>query len=235
MKVLILVMSARRAPWGALMDASRETWDAVDHPQTQTLYYCGKTHDPHLPNTFYSVHTEHLHDLSARTMFALKNSLTIPDWQFMARPNSSCYVHKVNLVKHIEMLPTTGVMQGLVTSGHRDDFMWGGGQYIFSRDVVERMVMNRQKYDEVLQEDQAMSKLAKDSGIVWDGSGKLASIDSNPDGSFRCLFYGGGESFVFTDFADMKKADDHYFFRCKQDHDRTLDVRIFHELKKHLS
>lgn len=234
MKVLILVMSARRAPWGALMDASLQTWDAVQHPQMQTLYYCGKPDGDKLPNTFYSQCSEHLHDLSARTLQALLHSLTIPDWDFMARPNSSCYVHKLNLFRHISTLPTQGLMQGLITTGHSPDFMWGGGQYIFSRDVVERMMMNRHKYNELVQEDQALSQLALDSGVQMNGEGKLASIDSDGGGTFRCLHYGGGESFSFTDFADLKKAEGHHFFRVKQDHDRTQDVRIMHELKKHL-
>ncbi len=236
MNVLILVMSARREPWGALMDASLETWDAMDHPQTQTLYYCGNVKEgQEHPKAFHSRHmSEHLHDLSARTMEALRHSLTLP-WDFMARPNSSCYVHKVNLVNHIETLPATGLMQGLVTTGFEPNFMWGGGQYIFSRDVIERMVANRQKWNDQIQEDEALSRLALDTGIAFNGNGKLASIDSaagSPE--FRCLFYGGGESFTFTDFADLSKASNQHFFRLKQDHDRTIDVRIMHELKERL-
>jgi hypothetical protein len=234
MKALILVMSARRSPWGALMDASRETWDSEAHPQTQTLYYCGKNTGEHLARVFYSRLSEHLHDLSARTIEALAHSLTIPDWDFLVRPNSSCYVHKVNLVKHLETLPTSGLMQGLVTTGFTPNFMWGGGQYIFSRDVVTKMLENRHKWNERLQEDEALSRLAVVSGVEMNGNGRLASIDNNKDGTFRCLLYGGGESFVFTDFADMRKADGHFFFREKQDHDRTQDVRIMHELKRHL-
>lgn len=234
MKALILVMSARRSPWGALMDASRETWDSVNHPQAQTLYYCGKATGERLDRVFYSNLSEHLHDLSARTIEALAHSLTIADWDFLARPNSSCYVHKVNLVGHLETLPTKGVMQGLVTTGFTPNFMWGGGQYIFSRDVVEKMVSNRHKWNDRLQEDEALSRLAVVSGIEMNGSGRLASIDKTGDGSFRCLLYGGGESFEFTDFADIRKADGHFFFRVKQDHDRTQDVRIMRELFQHL-
>jgi len=235
MKALILVMSARRAPWGALMDASLETWDAVENPQTQTLYYIGKSDYPKGPKVYMSTSSDHLHDLSARTMQALAHSLTIPDWEFMARPNSSCYVHKANLVKHLETLPKTGVMKGLVSTDHRGPWMWGGGQYIFSRDVVETLVSNRHKYDEILQEDEAISKLARMCGIEFDGTGMLASIDSTPGSNeFRCLLYGGGESFTFTDFAEMEKAGGHFFFRLKQDYDRTIDLRIMRELKANL-
>lgn len=234
MKALILVMSARRSPWGALMDASIETWDSVSHAQTQTLYYCGKNTGERLPNVYYSHLSEHLHDLSARTMESLAHAVTMPGWDFLARPNSSCYVHKANLVKHLETLPRSGVMQGLITTGFTPNFMWGGGQYIFSRDVVEKMVALRHKWNERLQEDEALSRLATVSGVEMNGNGRLASIDNNGDGSYRCLIYGGGESFVFTDFADMQKAEGHFFFRVKQDHDRTQDVRIMHELFKHL-
>ncbi len=233
MKALVLVMSARREPWGALMDASLETWDAEEHPQTQTLYYLGKAKEHH-PKAFHSHLSEHLHDLAARTIQALAHSLTLPR-DFLVRPNSSCYVHKGNLVRHIETLPTSGVMQGLVTTGFTPNFMWGGGQYIFSRDVIEKMIENRHKWRDTLQDDEAISRLAVESGVAMDGSGKLATIDSTPGSDeFRCLCYGGGENFTFTDFADIGKAGDHHFFRVKQDHDRSIDVKIMHALKNHL-
>lgn len=235
MKALILALSAQRPPWGALMDAAMETWDSVDHPQTQTVYYCGKNPKGEIHNrAIYSHLSEHLHDLSARTMQALVHSLTL-EWDFLARPNSSCYVHKVNLVKHLETLPATGVMRGLVTTGHNPDYMWGGGQYVFSRDVIEKLVANRHRFnDSTIQEDQALSKLALDCGFALDGKGMCASIDRDGSGPFRCICYGGGESFLFTDFADIKKAEGHFYFRCKQDHDRSIDVQIMHELFKHL-
>lgn len=231
MKVLILVLSARRDPWDKLMDTSIQTWDAEDHPQTQTLYYCGKSTEPSTEKVFYSpALTEELEDVSSRTIEAFEKALTIPDWDFLARPNSSCYVHKKNLVKFCEALPKENILYGLLTSGGRGvQLLWGGGQYIISRDVVEKMVVNKNKWNHKLMDDESITRLAEELDIPMASKGYCASINLLPDGSYFFMAYGAGDNSVFTKFEDMK-ADNHYFFRCKHDPDRTVDLKVMREL-----
>lgn len=246
--ILILVMSSRRTPWGELMDTSMDTWDSVDHPDTRTMYYCGNLRGPVKDNIFYSVHSDSLDDLASRTIEAFELALTIPDWEFMARPNSSCYVHKGNLVKHIQTLPKTNVLKGLVTSGEPGvRFIWGGGQFIFSRDVIERIVARKDIWRNDLMEDVAISRMAEALDISLDQGAMACSINSNnPElhhtsiqnndftNEYLCLCYGGSDNFLFRDFSDMRKAKDHFFFRLKQDHNRSLDLTMMRELHKHI-
>ncbi len=218
------------------MDCSMETWDSKDHVQTQTFYYVGKDYDraSYENNVFYSQDfTEDLEDVSSRTIAAFEFAVSIPSWDFLARPNSSCYVHKDNLVKHCELLPREHTIRG-VLSGGENPFLWGGCHYIFSRDVVENMVANKDKWNHDIMDDNSITNLLKEIGYTLDSTGWCASINMQPDGSYLCLTYNHGSNFTFTDFADIgDKLDGHFFVRCKQDLRRHEDLRIFRELHKH--
>ena len=216
------------------MDVSMETWDSEYHPQTRTLYYCGKSDEPSTEKVFYSTElTESLEDVSPRTIEAFEKALEY-EWDFLARPNSSCYVHKRNLVKFCGWnLPERNLICGILTEGDQS-FLWGGCQYIFSRDVIERMVEHKSKWHSKFMDDQSITYMAKELEIPLVSNGWCASVNMEPDGSFTCLVYGHGENFSFHNFEDMNKADGHFFFRVKQDLRRHEDLRIMRELKRHL-
>ncbi len=236
MKVLILVMSARREPWGALMDAQMETWDAEDHPQTETLYYVGKCPTCLQTSQVFSSleFTEELEDISPRTIEAFEKSLDY-EWEYMARVHSSTYVHKDNLVKFCHTLPRHKVIRGVMTGGDKP-FMWGGCHYIYSRDVIDSFVRNKDKWNTKVMEDGSITELCQKLDLPLTSEGWSATIDMDEQtGIYTCLLYNHGESFTFYDFADISRAEGHFFFRCKQDLRRHEDVRIMRELKKHLT
>jgi hypothetical protein len=215
------------------MDVSLATWDADPHPQVRTLYYCAHGSNALFrDNVRYSAMEDSLENISPRTFEALKWALDIQGWDYLARPNSSCYVHKGNLAKHCDTLPKTGVLRGAWTGGN-DGFLWGGGQYIISRDVVERMVAAG-GWKNGLMDDEALTDCAKGAGVSMDQGCVFATIDDQFEGKWLCMTYGLGEPFTFTDFADLKKADGHFFFRVKQDHSRRLDEKLMRELKRNL-
>jgi len=230
--VLILVLSARRDPWGNLMDASMETWDSEDHPQTRTIFYCGRSQNPSTDKIFYSpTRGEELEDVSPRTIEALEKAVSIPDWDYLARPHSSTYVHKRNLVKFCETLPKENVVCGCMTGGEQP-FIWGGCHFLFSRDVIEGMVANKDKWNTNVMDDQSITLMVNLLGVpVMEAHS--ATVNMTPNG-YLLMVYGHGENFEFTDFSDINKAEGHFFFRCKQDLRRHEDVRIFRELHKHL-
>lgn len=232
-RTLILVLSANRIPWNSLMKKSRETWDSVEHEQTTTLYYVGRSAEERQPRTFYSVFDEELHNIGRRTIEAYEHVLTLPDWTHLARPHSSTYVHKRRLVDYIETLPETGVFAGLATGGDRS-FMWGGGHYVLSRDVIAALVENKEKWNHAVMEDVAVSDLTRELGIPW-SSGRSATITPNGNGWDLTCYNGAFDGFSFTDFEEINKAPDQFFFRCKHDPDRTIDLKIMDLLFKHLT
>lgn len=238
MKALILVLSARREPWGTLMDCQRETWDAEYHPQAHTAYYIGGATEMSMvlrgsASVIHSTLSEELYDVSSRTIEAFECSLRIPDWNYLSRPHSSTYVHKRNLVRHLETLPHENLLAGLMTDGP-EPFIWGGGHYIFSRDVIERFVEHKAAWRHDQMDDVAITRMAELLDIPVH-PGKTATIDLNPSGTHSCTLYGGGDSFSFRDFSDVaNQAGDHHFFRVKQDLRRDEDLRVMRELHKHL-
>ncbi len=230
MKVLILVMSARREPWGELMDTQRQTWDLGLHPQTHTLYYCGKSDNPSTDRVFYSPTLgEELEEISPRTIEAFEKSLEYR-WDYMARVHSSTYVHKDNLVKFCHTLPRHKVIRGVMTGGDKP-FMWGGCHYIFSRDVIDSFVRNKYAWDRHVMEDGSITYMCEKLDLPLTSEGWSATINMNED-DYTCLLYNHGESFTFTDFSEINKLDGHFFVRCKQDLRRHEDIRIFRELHK---
>lgn len=230
MKVLILVLSARRTPWASMMDLSQQTWDAEVHPQTQTLYYCGKSDRPSTATEFYSPQfDESLEHIAPRTMEAYEEALKL-EWDFMARTHSSTYVHKKNLVSFIETLPKENALCGLLTTGDKP-FLWGGGSFIMSRDVIEKFVAAKDKWNIGIMEDNSTTDLANELGIPFT-AGRMASINQDSIGWF-VMTYGIGEPFNFGDWSYVKKLHPHYYIRCKHDPDRKIDLVVMKELHKH--
>ena len=231
MNILILVLSARREPWNQLMQTQMETWDSESFDGTRTRYYCGKSDDEN-PRVWNSPNlSESLEDVSPRTIEAFERALGLYEWDYLARPHSSTYVHKANLVKFCETLPDTNVLCGIETGGP-DSFIWGGGHFLFSRDVIMAMVQNKGKWNKNVMDDQAISLMAKELGVPVT-PGVTATINLNPD-NYLCLAYNAGENFEFTSFENIgEKLNPHFFIRCKQDLRRHEDVRIMRELFKH--
>lgn len=231
MKVMILVLSSVREPWGALMSAQQETWDSVQHPQTHTLYYCAHNKaGPIRPDVRYSSMDDWLEHVSPRTVEAFGWALE-SEWDYLCRPNSSCYVHKEGLVKFCETLPAENVLRGGMTGGN-DPFLWGGCQYIMSRDVVQRMYDTRIRWRCDLMDDQSITKSAQAIGLDLHQGPMACAIDSHEDGTYTCVVYGPGETFKFTDFAEVpQRVPGHFMFRVKQDLRRHLDVQMMHQLK----
>jgi hypothetical protein len=112
----------------------------------------------------------------------------------------------------------------------KPQWVWGGGNYIISKDVIKGIVDNKHLWDHSLMEDMAASYLVSKLNIPF-SPGKACSIEKKPTG-WQCLCY-GSESIDFTDFKDMNKVSQ-FFIRVKQDDDRTRDEYIMKELYKNL-
>ena len=103
---------------------------------------------------------------------------------------------------------------------------------MLSRDVVQKLVDNSAQWDHKKMEDVAMSELADKLGVPY-RDGAACSMDKVSEGLWQCTAY-GSESFQFTSFDEINKAKGQYWFRTKQDYDRTQDEYVMRELFKHL-
>lgn len=237
--VLVFVMGSADPPYPQLMEASRETWDSGVVECAPTWYYSNRLKDRPIRTVQFPVGGD-LNDMGHKDLLAYRWALDTMEWDYMARVNASCYVRKSVLLDHVQALPDNGVMRGLVVPHTRGTagipFMWGGGQFIMSRDVVQAIVDNSPKWDHREMEDVAVSKLTKDLGIAWDGQGRCCSINMQtpPKRAWVALSYNGSPTFEFDDFQEFKeKAGDQFFIRVKQDGERDKDIWIMRELHKH--
>jgi hypothetical protein len=231
---LVFVLSCNIPPWNRLMQASMDTWDSEATPNVQTVYYHGYPHGEANSKVLQLPIPEGYYAINGKNMAAFSESLHW-QWDYMARVNASCYVHKGRLLKHVQSLPDTGVFQCVLADptpncGTTQKWPWGGMQFIFSRDVVASMVANSGHLRHDMMEDAALGELARLSGYQLDGSGMGCSINRNGEGWFT-VAYNKGENQTFTIFGDIPH---HYFFRVKCDSDRSVDEYIMRQLKQHL-
>lgn len=226
--VLVYVISTVLPPWDAMIGWSQETWDSESPEGTATYYYTDRKKGALPPRTFsFDVDADYS-TMGKKDILAYRFALEHWSFDYMARVNSSCYVGKKRLLEYVQTLPDKNVFQGIGAY----DYVWGGGQYIISRDVVKAMVDHSEAWNHSVMEDVAMSQLVSKLGIPMDKEGNCCSVNKR-EKDWLCIEYNRGknDAFAFTDFADMRKADKHYFFRVKQDLRRHLDHYIMQQLK----
>lgn len=238
--VLIFVISAQFPPYDRMIATAMETWDDASLEGTETIYYCGAPDRPNSDRIIYFPVEEAYATMGHKDLLAYRWALDCRRWDYMARVNASCYVHKRRLREYAQTLPESGLFRGLIVPNHpycgvNRPFCWGGGQYVISRDVIAAFVDGAERWRHDVMEDVAMSELAQEAGFALDGNGRCASINKQPDGNWNCITYGspiGG--FEFSEFAEVRRLEDQFFFRCKQDADRNADAETMRLLKQYL-
>lgn len=226
------MISSQHPPYGEMIATSQKTWDSDHIIGCETIFFCGEPLRAIERKIWYFPIPESLNTMGHKTIAALTQALKGREFDYVARVNSSTYVDKLELVKYVQTLPDKYVFEGLIVpKGHYPHkWMWGPA-FILSKDVVQAVVDNAEKWDHSLMDDVAISLLLEELGISF-RSGTMASIDKIADG-WRCMSY-GGETFEFSDWKDIKKTKGQYFFRCKQDYDRSVDKFVMEQLFENL-
>lgn len=232
--VIILVHQCAISYYPDMVRASLETWDAVDVPGVKTLHYAGlpKLGIPQLVQ--FDVQ-ENYTTMTDKNLRAFSLALMDSSWHYMARVNASCYVRKKVLLDYVQKCPDDGLCRGLVTKTmHGEDYIYGGGQFILSRDVIESIVKSKGVVQPTCSEDVDLSRFVTKLGFKLCGLGRMASINKKEGNEWLCLIYcdGSGGGFEFTDFHDMHKADNHHFIRVKQHFHKGLDAGLMRKLKE---
>lgn len=234
-KVLTLVLSCETPPYNEMMKVSMETWDSRIVEGVETIYYCGKSKNTSTDKVVYLTTEDSFLTMGAKTIEAFEWALNNKEFDYLARPNSSCYVRKQILLNYVQNLPAEKVYLGLkVASCYKVDYVWGGGQCILSRDVVELVVKNKEKWNHTYTEDVALAALLVPLGVPINGSGNACALHVTPSGTYTCITYenNGGGGIEFTDMAEMAKLENQFFIRVKQDQKRHLDLHVMRELHK---
>lgn len=219
-------------PYPDLVRTSLETWDSVNIPGMDTFFYFNREWTGSMPKCIRVDWDGALNSMGHRDLLAYRYALTKP-WDYMARINASCYVRKQKLMDFVQTLPSEKLFMGVGApmNGGTFTYLWGGGHYIMSRDVVQAFVDHQAKWDHNVMEDVAMSLLAPQLGIPINNNGQACAINKQPKG-WLCIWYANGQQggFECDDFSGMKEAK--HFIRVKQDLKRHLDMEIMRGLFK---
>lgn len=228
-RVLILVLSSDFHPYNKMIQTSMETWDSVETEGVETIFYCGMSDKPNTEKVIYMPVGNGLFEMGKKCLLAYEWALQNKEFDYVARVNASCYVDKKNLIKFVENLPETNVFAGVETDSQNGfRYLWGGCQYIISKDVLQKIVDNKHLWMHQYMEDESMSLVVSGLGIPF-SEGKSGSIDKMPDG-WRIISY-GGESVAFNEFSEIIRLK-HHFYRVKCDKNRNVDAFVMHELFK---
>lgn len=234
-RVLILVMSSQQPPYDALMRKSMETWDSIHVEGVRTRYYCGNPVKPHTPKVSYFPFDNELFNLGRLTLAAYSQALLENDWDYIARVNASCYVHKARLLARCAVHPAAGLLSGsIVQDTTRPTWMWGGHQFVLSRDVVQAVVDNARLWNHTQMEDVALSYAATAIGIPFTQTLDACGIDRLGPDEWRAIST-NGKNLYFTNWADVAKLDSQIFFRVKRDGARHEDIEVMQNLHTHLT
>jgi hypothetical protein len=228
-KVLILAIGCQLKPWDSMIQTSLDTWDSLEVKGVDTIFYCGNPVKENTDKIVYFPIDESYYTMGKKLLLAFEWCLQNKSFDYIARVNSSCYVDKSRLLEHVQTLEEKNIFNGIEVEDS-PKWLWGGGQYILSKDVVEKIVNNKRHWNHDVMEDQGLSRIVAKLGIPF-GKGKSCTIDKIND-YWRCLCY-GSESFEFSDFKDLSKANQ-FFFRVKQDYDRNVDTYLMKEIFKNL-
>ncbi len=234
-KILIAVLSSELGPYPALRAASKETWDA-EPGGMQTIYYTSQPCPAEGALMGLPV-PDGLYEMGRKDLAAFERLLVMEGWDFLARINSSHYVSKRLLKQFVDKLPMRDFIGGVGAPGEngRSPYLWGGGGYVISRDVVMNIWNQREKWHHLLMEDVALSDIAGKIGYPLANVGGAVSINWRPaTENWLAISYHGATQggFEFNTFEEFAEKNTSHFIRVKQDGDRQRDVFIMKELKR---
>lgn len=228
-RILILVLSADFAPFKKMIETSQSTWDSENIEGIESIYYCCGSHDRNTNKIIYLPIKDHYTSMGEKTLQALEWTLKHKSFDYIVRVNSSCYVDKKRLFGYVQQLPDNNLLAGVEADSQNGfRYLWGGMQWIASKDVIEKICENRNSWNHKYMEDESISLLAKELSIPF-YPGKGCSINKTEKGWLLLSYPQGSESKEFTTFGEIKDCG-HHFFRVKQEGDRDMDGYIMNQL-----
>lgn len=173
MKIIILVLTYDDNGGGfSLMDRCiKSTWGNVEREGVEIFYHYSKP----LENEEYIVEGNNIicngyesyYSIGHKTIKSFKYLIN-KDFDFLLRTNSSSFIHIDNLVKYLKNKPTKKFYSGSPIPHHsvdlNIDFATGSG-YILSKDLVEYVVNNEEKWNHYYPDDVSLGKMMKDYEI----------------------------------------------------------------------
>lgn len=171
-KIIVLVLTYDDGGGYSDMDnIVRKTWGTQDNDNVKIYYYYAKL----LGDSEYIIDgdkiycngNESLSTIGEKTIKALKYLIN-EDFDYLVRPNSSSFIHIPNLIKYLNDKPTERFYSGQPIPYHTNQFSMyfaSGSSYILSKDLVEYVVKNSDKWNHLYQDDVSIGELIIKHGV----------------------------------------------------------------------
>lgn len=210
--VIILVLSHFEEPYVMLENCIKNTWANHNFDNVKLFFYHGGEKELIYPDKIITNYPEGLDNIGYKTIRTFEILLKNYDFDYVFRTNSSSYINIEKLLTYLENKPRKSFYHGLIGK-HLDLNYASGSGYFLSKDLVEKIVENKNFWPHQLIDDLAIAHLLRDLNVYPSEAPRL-DIRNTP-------------------LPDT--INQHFHFRCKTSGDRTGDVIIMNELENKFS
>jgi len=192
-RVLVLVLGARVAPYPALIRTIRETWASVAVDGVETIFYYGGDALRFDGDELVLPVSGGALDIGRKTIACFDWALANRDFDLVYRTNCSSYIDLPNLFGYaLEHGGGQRFYSGLIGTFEQLPFASGSG-YFVSRDLVELVVQEKTAWRHELLDDVALADLLARSGVGpkpaprvdYRSAGEVVHVDTSQF-HFRC-------------------------------------------------
>jgi len=177
MKILILVLSCNDGIYKELDTAIKNTWGKNTPNNVEILYYYGYCHDKPIPVQGRAIindkdiicgYVENVSNIGRKTVCTFEYVFQNYEFDYIFRCCSGSYIDIDKMLKVIEDKPKKKYYGGIFQRSGRyfigGSFVSGAG-YFLSRDLVQYVVANKNKWDYRLPDDISLNVILSDAGI----------------------------------------------------------------------
>jgi hypothetical protein len=191
-RILVLVLGCRAAPYPELIRTIERTWAARDVQNISVLFYYGGKPRRHGRHVILPAPDDLAH-VGEKTLAAFDYALQSCAFDVVFRTNCSSYVDLPNLSSYVaEHAEPSGFYAGHL-GGHDGVAFASGSGYFLSRDLVDLVVRHRAEWDHSLVDDVALGQVLGRHGIRvqtaprrdYGNVPELAAVDTKQF-HFRC-------------------------------------------------
>lgn len=177
-KTAVLVLTHKSHPFDFMEQCIRETWGSVIHPSVKIWFYYGDSDNFEIQdNNIFCPYDEGYVNIGRKTICAFEYLLTT-DFDYIFRPNSSSYVNIDKLYEFTQTLPTSLVYSGSSIPYDTVGECCSGCGFFLSRDLVEMIVRNKEKWNHSLIDDIALCELLFELNVKMVSSPRLKILNA---------------------------------------------------------
>jgi hypothetical protein len=167
LRVLVAVLGARRRPYPWLVKTIKRTWASISVPDVETIFYFGggsrllvQGRDVFLPVDDGLGHT------GEKTLAFFEFALEHSGFDVLFRTNCSSYVDLPNLRAFADLNVRTEHYYAGFTGRHGETEFASGSGYFLSRDLVQAVIDERERWNRDLLDDVALAEVLHRAGVA---------------------------------------------------------------------